>query len=371
MTVKQPGVPLATQSMRALTQELGMPDAGPYVVDRDGRTFLAKQVPGGRYTPATLWLTVKVDEAEDAGTGAYRGSGRELVDPRPALVLRRESALDRAGKWLRLDRSLRTGDAAFDAAVLIETDASDEDVRRTLADEAPRRAVRALLSSGVSRVVLDPEGLSAVRDDRNREALPSGGYERTAKLLADAASGLPLFARGRAAGAARPVSQEALPVALLFVVAMVLPRFVAEPADPVAPGQGAVLGLCVWLVVVAAAVTHLRGRSRALVRLGTIAFLGLFTIPASAYWVLCWANRALDTGPPTEHATHVTGTGGVARAGDGKFAVAVAPWRPGMRVVLQIPTKLVTKATEGAPLVVITRPGLIGWEWVEGWRLGE
>jgi hypothetical protein len=53
------------------------------------------------------------------------------------------------------------------------------------------------------------------------------------------------------------------------------------------------------------------------------------------------------------------------------FRVAVAPWQPGMQATIELPTKLRTNIDTGAPLVVLTRAGFVGWEWVSGYRLGE
>ena len=59
------------------------------------------------------------------------------------VVVRQEHALDRLGKRLGIDREVQTGDAAFDAAVYIESDAADADVLRLFADARVRSTLMA------------------------------------------------------------------------------------------------------------------------------------------------------------------------------------------------------------------------------------
>ncbi len=132
-----------------------MPDGSPFLVERHGRTFTARYIPGGKNTPPTLRITASVDEVADAApAGAYREGARGHLAVRPAIIMRRETRNDRFGKRLGLNREIQTGDAPFDEAVYLETDSPEEDVRLTLAGEGVHEAVRKLLTSGVSRVQL-------------------------------------------------------------------------------------------------------------------------------------------------------------------------------------------------------------------------
>ncbi len=347
-----------------------MPPQGPHLAERDGRTFTMKREPGGRYAKPTLWLTVKIDEGVEAIPGAYRDTGREIVSPRPFVVVRRPEAMDRAGRALGLDRLVGTHDSAFDAAVVVDSDAADATLAMLFADARVRRSVGELLQGRVQRVVLDPDGLSAVMDDATRDALPHGAYGRIAELLAEAASGLPLFEKGRVTRS-RDLIWEALPAALLTILGPFATRFIVEPVDPSAPQEGLVAGLVVWLVVAAMITRSLRGSSRALRRTLVYALPALLFVPAVVYWTLCVVNRKLDTSAPTEHRTHVTSRAMAVEGRGGMFRVAVAPWQPGMRATVDLPTKLRTKADPDAPLIVLTQSGFLGWEWVSGYRLGE
>ncbi len=75
----------------------------------------------------------------------------ELREPiaRAPVTLRRERALDRIGKRLRLNREYETGDAAFDAAVYIESEAPDATLARLFGTERVREVSARLLTSPV------------------------------------------------------------------------------------------------------------------------------------------------------------------------------------------------------------------------------
>ena len=73
----------------------------------------------------------------------------ELREPvtRAPIELRRETDFDRLGKRLGLNREYATGDAAFDAAVYIESDAADTTLARILGSEAVRSLAQRLFAS--------------------------------------------------------------------------------------------------------------------------------------------------------------------------------------------------------------------------------
>ena len=172
-----------------LGRTLGLPEGSPFLIERAGRTFTARFSPRVKSTPPSLTVITSVDLTAET-TPAHRESGRAHVAVRPTIVLRPESMESRLAHRLGRSREVKTGDAAFDGAVYISTDSPEQDVQSTLASPDLREAVRALLASGVARVQLDAEGLTALLvgpppyTDR---------FEPTAKALAQAASALPLF----------------------------------------------------------------------------------------------------------------------------------------------------------------------------------
>ncbi len=91
----------------------------------------------------------------------------------PTLELRKEDDADRTGKRRGINRELQTGDAPFDEAVYVDSDASDDDVLRVLASARVRGAALALLEGGASAVQLTTHHVTV----RWKERKTPGVYE--------------------------------------------------------------------------------------------------------------------------------------------------------------------------------------------------
>jgi hypothetical protein len=327
--------------------------------------------------PATVRVTAHVDDAHGGeGEGAYRGDGRARAGVRPLFVLRRETRLDRLGERLGFCRKIQTGDPVFDARVHVEADAIGGDVQGVLGNPDFRKAVLDLLNAGTHRVELDGDGLAAARTCREGESpVDPERIEKTAALLTAAASALPLFDAGRVARRRSPlplgiaVGAVALGGAVLFGKGASFTP--VDTGGAIAAGVPA--GLVAWALAVLVAARLLRGRSDALHRLGLFAGVALLAIPAGVYGGLLWANGALDASAPVEHRTTVTGKwrtgGGTDRKGAARPSqggVTVTSWRPGESTRPVISEALYMDAQVGAPVVVTTRAGRLGWEWEVG-----
>jgi hypothetical protein len=136
---------------------------------------------------------------------------------------------------------------------------------------------------------------------------------------------------------------------------------------------GVPAGLVGWALSVLVAARLLRGRSDAVHRLGIFAGVALLGIPAGIYGGLLWANGALDASAPVEHRTTVTGKwrtgGGTDRKGAARPShggVTVTSWRPGESTRALISEDLYLHAQIGAPVVVTTCAGRLGWAWEVG-----
>ncbi|MFO0594161.1 MAG: hypothetical protein U0228_02620 [Myxococcaceae bacterium] len=70
----------------------------------------------------------------------------------PFLIARRETALDKADKNSGLVHEVQLGDAAFDAAVFLDSNAPDEEVHRFLAAPSSHRVIESMLHAGADRV---------------------------------------------------------------------------------------------------------------------------------------------------------------------------------------------------------------------------
>jgi hypothetical protein len=357
--------------LKQLALELGVPAQSPLLVERHGRSLSVKYTPGGKNTPPSLRITANVDEtSETVSFGAYREQGRAQLDMRPAILLRPETGTDRLGKRLGLNREVQIGDPELDALVYVETDAPDEDVQRTLADDRVRRGVRDLLASGASRIQLDPEGLSAVRVLRRGTPFGAADLDRTAALLAEAASAMPLFKAGQAMKPRSPLTG----VLGLVFGAMAMPIMLGlaghAPLDVAAKTTGIGGGFALWALVVAALVVTLRGRSDSLRRIALLSFAALFAVPAGVYAGLVGANRGLDASPAVDHPTTVTQVWTSRGKNTTYFHVAVASWRPEERTVsLDVSQGFYSKVKAGSRMVVTTHEGRLGWEWVDTFRV--
>ncbi len=345
-----------------LGEALGLPAGSPFLVERLGRTFTASYAPPNKGAPARLTVTTPVDEPAEVGPGgAYRETGRSAVMVRPEILLRSEQAVDRLARRLGVSREIRTGDAAFDAAIHVASDSPEEDVQRTLAAAAFRDAVRELFASGVDSVRLDATGVSAVLVGPPPYA---ERFDRAAATLAQAAGALPRLGPGRAARS--PVASAVVFVGVSTVVAVAIvlfPVYAIIHADPPIDASATVAavgcGVALWILATLGAARVVRGRTTSLAKVVAFAATSLFVFPPGGYWAVCWANRALDTSPAVDHATTVTRSHG--------YHFEVASWRPGHAPV-ELTQSLAVPVTIGRRLVVTTHAGKLGWEWVDGYR---
>jgi len=348
-----------------LSQSLGIPEGNPLVVERHGRSFTAKYTPSSKNSPAMVRITAPVDEA--ARLNVF-GEGRGYVDTRPYLVLRRETGTDRFGKRHELNREIVVGDAAFDSAVYLETDSSETNVKRTLADKRLREAVCDLLDTGARRVVLGPKGLYTERAIRSGQA-PGDGIDRDMALLAECAAALPFFKAG-SADKPRWLFESMLIIFAIVAVITLIVLSVPAPLDVNAKFVGFGGGLALWTLVMVGAIKLLRGRSDSLGRIGALLITTLIILPWGSYEVLCWANKTFDTSPGVSHATKVVRTWTSNSKSNTYYHVDVAPWRPEAQIVtLNVSAAFAQQARPGRGITVTTRAGRLGWEWVDMFRL--
>jgi hypothetical protein len=239
-----------------------------------------------RYFPGShshmLLETPYVGRPRTGAGETYREGAGELVAVRPMeILLRREDSTDRAGKREGVAVEAQLGDPLFDAAIYVDTRAPEDVVRRVLAAEPLRAAVRDLVGVGVSSVTIDDAGglvsavvhsFSELPDD------PAWMLDRIAAI----ATHLPEV---RASGGAHPEDPwrgrqilmgvaaviGALPTVFLPFVTRAAHCYVSDDEgtslvcdDPscCAPlGWGAAIGITVGLVAAAAMWPRIRGTS--------------------------------------------------------------------------------------------------------------
>jgi hypothetical protein len=348
------------QRFTALAAELGTVKSGdrlpvPGFADR----CAVHLHPAGRNTPVTLEVTLS-----DRRDGSLS---------RPTILLRRERWTDRLGKALGLNREVQIGDAAFDRAVYIESDAPDAVLHWLLGDATRRRAALDVFALGFSELTIHGRWslLSASRPRPRTVHLDAGVVRDVARCLSLLAPGIPAHdprddAAMRAASSVVPgvLAVIAVVAALAVPVATFALRDAFHPiADDLyfvaLPVAGSLFVLALPLVGLA-----VRGHSDSFRTFLAAALALLWLMPPSTVGAFLLINALADTAPsarrPSRVVDHSFSTGKGAgyrlwlaglRKGDETFKVEVSG-----DTYLRV-------ATSGA-VVVTTGPGALGFEWI-------
>lgn len=329
-------------------------------------------------TPTGFTLTTKVDDStRDPGepTGAYRAAPGRVVSGRPQLTVRRETGLDRLGKGLRINREVQTGDARFDDAVYIESDATDADVAAVLGDGRVRRAMVALLALGFKSIGVNDQGetLTATYQTTDFSVVDPIQLRPAAEHLRAIALALPGF-RGPFV---RPSmwNRAALAVvgSILFTCAAFFALLATKSAYPPiasdAHGTGILAGLGAWVVLLPVLAVLLRGRATSFRAFIVCFFVLLAGLPVGAAGAAIGANGALDESRPVAHATRVLRTRTVRNKNSTTYYVIVAGWRDREPVELTVSSSFMSTVSKGSRVIVTVGPGYFGWEWLRRIRL--
>ncbi|MBS2017715.1 MAG: hypothetical protein JST00_32860 [Deltaproteobacteria bacterium] len=259
-------------------------------------------------------------QASVGGKGALLGARFWISIGAPIapyeIVFRHEGALDRAGKQLRVNHEVQTGDEAFDRDVYIETDGLDDDVRRLLSEGRVRDPIRAIVTEKVDRLILggDPLvegnllrvsfGTKAFGEVESlRRALVA--LARLAEELAEPTQASP-YRGGARTEALAPAKRSRIGRGLVLVticIAANLAGWWGVGFDATPPthgwsafGAGCAGGVVAWLALVVGAGALLRGRSTSLRYVVVFALAAAPTVLAGGR-IAERENAALDTSP--------------------------------------------------------------------------
>ncbi len=319
-------------------------------VQREGRSFVLERRRHG-------WLRVSTRLALRADPLA--------VPMAASVVFRVRTPSDDHGERLRMNRVFRTGDPAFDANVYVASDLPEQGLHRLTAPPALREALWALLWRAPGEIALSRDGQLSWQTLSPRGTPPSRDEEQ--QIL-----------DGLGAVASRVPPLRAAPRATRW--------FVGQPTwtlTRVAFGVSLVGMLCslqIWrvfearLTVLAAAAGLLAALAswpvyRAILR-GTgdgwrwLKWCLLFSPLAGLTGGIGLAriiNCAGDTQPATRHVVDVLETIRTQRRDSSVYSATVRSWRaPTERLSLGIDPKQTKERT----LVVVTKPGRLGGEWL-------
>lgn len=354
-------------------QALGATREGGITLERASRRFTAVWHTPGRSTPPSIRFTTSagplvappVAKVPPAMLGGpFRSAKRERLKSPAPLTLRLEGTLDRAGKSLRLNREIQTGDAAFDERIYVESEAPDALVLAVLASPVTRAGVLACLTLGCTEIKLDDDGtLGADLPLTNETAVTPGHLTSVLDALGETAESIPPL-RGEGHHHTRVGS---IPVVAGVGTLVSWPLFylvdwIWEPFGSDLYATAALAGLGLWIVSLPVFFFVLRGRSVSLRDFLTTAIALAIGFPLGATDLLLTLNGALDTSPVDIHATRIEGM----RRTTGKNAssyITVDNWHPGGGTIqLQIGSNLYSTLAVNEPITITTRRGFLGWE---------
>lgn len=292
----------------------------------------------------------------------------------PCVVLRKETALDRLGRALGLNRELQLGDRDFDEAVYIESDEQPAHVRALLGDARVRDGAIEICRQGhplrVERgglSLLLPTGYKApAREDiAERVAL----LQRIAPGLRDVpgALGVPQPAPGDRLAAASLVLLILTYLAFLFTdVARVR---MGTALDPAVPQRLAKLGLVVAALCAGGGYVYIRGHSRSLRNYLAVLLASLISAPILPGLLLWTINVAADRAPVRVAAGQVTDLRSTrGKSSSYRVSVTLDEGSDPRALSLRQSYSTYKLLRRGAPVTVDIHRGAFGWAYADAVR---
>ncbi len=299
---------------------------------------------------------------------------------RGSFTLRPENLFDRVAKRLGIAVELQTGDAGFDAATYVATDEVTF-TRRFLAAPEKRETARDLIHDGFDEISHDGKTMEASCSPSKLD----GGADRmilegAVRRLLPLCESMPEDTyEGRIGGAPawRVKRNGVIGVSVASAVAGVALLAWGDHAfTPLDGGQifEATLrlslpALALFLVL---AVALLKGRSRSHNDLLLVLLISTCGAISMGHGGTLVANGRLDRGEATAHdALVLERRESQSRRRSRNYYVIVESWRDGREVEeIEVSSRLYEGAgRRGARLLVTTRPGRLGHEWIAQLRL--
>ena len=313
-------------------------------------------------------LALELGAQPSAGSGPFRRAAEPGLFRLPRACLRRENRVDRFGKATRLNRELQLGDARFDSAVYVESDAPDDDLRVLFHAASARNAALELLDMGGEVLVNDGGyGLAVVWQKVPPPSFEGDEINRALRLLGSLADAFPSFgsvepprwARGSGITAATATGLVAA-----YVLVMV-GRGVYQPLEPGTTQAGLALGAAAWVLATLLAFFRMRATSRALRYFGWTFGLGILAWPLLGVGAVVIANGMFDASVKTRSVEVLKRwtTSGKSTS----YRALLAPWPPHEQPIevnldedeyLELPDR-------GTARVRVGR-GALGFEWYAG-----
>lgn len=328
------------------------------------------------FTPNLGWGTPAKVEFELQGKRAefhVRSYGRDWLlasivipsPPFPGVMVRAERDSDRVGKALGLNREVQIGDADFDGAAYIVSNASDDTVQRLLASAAVREKILKILSLGY-RVDMSPLGLRATRVQWKLDRFDPEPVADVMLAIEELLPLLPVIDLASAPGLPAPRFPRFAAAAIVFSgifvpIFFVLVRLMPTPMNDNDSLKAIGIGMLVWVVVAVVIARVQRAHSLGLATFAVTILPLFFSVPLLSAAALFFVNAGLDASAPTTHRAKVTAVRGTR---DDKY-VHVVPWDADRSFQKVDPPFAVWKTLHvGDEIDVDVHPGALGWPWM-------
>jgi hypothetical protein len=289
--------------------------------------------------------------------------------PLPGIRLRSESALDRFGKRIGLNREIQTGDAVFDKHVYTETYANDETLSRALSVTALRQGALFILQrSSYSDIYLDKKGIRLGKTGTDTSILNPQRFEEMLGTLSMIADALPRFEEWETKVSKITLGGLICVGSIVLTVAVIVLTIVAarqwRTLDWSPWLNGWLIGFVVWLVWIPVCGRLLRGRSDAFRNFIISMIFTSFTLPMLGGAGVVFGNGYYDTSTPVAHKTRVLRKYTSRTKNSTNYNVEVQSWRPQEKGIVFTGNTYYNSKREGGPATVTTGSGAFGYEWI-------
>lgn len=292
------------------------------------------------------------------------------------IVLRRETKLDKLGKWILMNQEAQTGHQDFDPNVYVESDLADGAVRSALEPSQVRQLVLSILDLGFSHVILAP-GVALVAQTRpaKLDHLNPTSLASATRALHELGTVLPHIPVPDKPPPIMTLRSTLLVLAYVLTVAALPVVFLTNgawtPIDPHLYWSGVGLGLFLLFASMPFLGLLIRGHSNSLrVFIATTIPL-ILGLPLVGVAALVTLNGAFDSSKPEHHRCEVVGT----RISSGKstsYYVTLKSWRTGdepieFRVGQSVHRACASRSGTGWATVTVYA-GLLGQPWYDDVR---
>lgn len=310
-----------------------------------------------------------VGRAGGAQRGPYRGGdGEQPIKRLPVFLLRREDNVDRWAKRVRLTREAQSGNARFDEAVFVESDAVDRVVERMIASPQLQTATLELFDAGVAsvstEVTEDPlqcrwAGKAAWLDEARLRAAADSFVALAESLPPFENVEPPRWVRGELLAALSWVSASLVMFAAFFSSCQ------WPTVDGAAEADAFQVGLPGAAVLIVLVVLRLRGRPRALRYLVITAPAMLLVAPLTLSLVIHTVNAVFDGSRFERLATTTHRHESKGQKGGTTYYLRVEPWPPfDGDIELRVSQEVYRRHHVGSQVRVVLGRGSLGYEWI-------